>query len=179
MEEARARGISLWLMPGGAARRQLGELIERLAALLGRRPFPPHLTLLPGIEGGTPDRVLATARSLAAGLRPVTVRLVSVEGREEHFRCLIALAAADAPLRSAQAAAARAFGRQPDPDFLPHVSLVYGSFASETKRRLIEEVAPTARLAFPAARLHVWRTEGPVDDWREIGTFALGPGVGG
>jgi 2'-5' RNA ligase len=178
MEETRARGISLWLMPGDAARQRLGALIERLAARLGSRPFPPHLTLLAGVEGWSPGAVVATSRALAARLRPVTVRLESVEGREEHFRCVIALAAADDPLRSAHATAARAFGRQPDPEFLPHVSLVYGSLAPGTKRRLIEEVAPAARLAFPAARLHVWRTEGPVDDWREIGAFGFGPGAG-
>ena len=51
MKEARARGLSLWLMPEGAEGRRLAELIEGFAARLGTRPFPPHLTLLPGIEG--------------------------------------------------------------------------------------------------------------------------------
>jgi 2'-5' RNA ligase len=174
VQEPRARGISLWLMPGAVARRRLAALIERLAARLGTAPFPPHLTLLPGIEDG-PDEVLAAAGPLAAGLRPLTVRLESVEGREEPFRCLVALAAADEPLRAAHAAAARAFGRQPDPVFLPHVSLVYGSLAPETKSELIRDVASSAVLACEAARLHVWRTEGPVGDWREIGAFDLGP----
>ena len=176
MEEAQARGISLWLAPPGAARERLGSLIEGLAARLGTRPFPPHLTLLPGIEGRAEDAVLAKARALAARLRPLTIRLESVEGREEHFRCLIALAASDGPLRAAHEGAAGAFDRQPDPAFLPHVSLVYGSLAPETKRALILEAAPAARLAFEAARLHVWRTEGAVGDWREIGAFDFGPG---
>ncbi len=177
MEEARGRGISLWLMPGDTARQRLGALIEGLAARLGTRPFPPHLTLLPGIEGRPDGPVLAAARSLASGLQPLRVRLQSVEGREEHFRCLIALAAADEPLCAAHAAAARAFGLQPDPAFLPHVSLVYGSLAPETKRVLAQEAAPAAAVAFEAARLHVWRTEGPAGDWREIGAFGLGSGA--
>jgi len=177
MEEAQGRGISLWLIPGDVARQRLGALIEGLAARLGTRPFPPHLTLLPGIGGRAAGPVLAAARSLAAGLRPLTVRLESVEGREEHFRCLIALAVPDGPLCAAHAAAARAFGRPPDPAFLPHVSLVYGSIAPETKRALAQEAAPAAAVAFEAARLHVWRTEGPVGDWREIGAFGFGPGA--
>ena len=175
MEEARAAGISLWLMPRDAARAHLAALIEGLAARLGTRPFAPHLTLLPGIDGRVEDAVLALARSLAATLRPLTIRLESVDGREEHFRCVIALAAADRPLRAAHEAAARAFGRQPDPAFLPHVSLVYGSLASEAKRALIREVGSSAVIAFEAARLHVWRTEGPVEDWREGGAFDFGP----
>jgi len=176
VDETQGRGLSLWLMPGDAVRQRLAALIESLAARLGTSPFAPHLTLLPGIEGRPPDTVLEAARSLAAGLRPLTVRLESVESRQEHFRCLIALAAPDEPLRAAHSAAARAFGRQPDPAFLPHESLVYGSLAPETKRVLIREVGTSAALDFEAARLHVWRTEGPLEDWCEVGAFRLGPG---
>jgi 2'-5' RNA ligase len=174
MAEARARGVSLWLMPGDVVGQRLAALIEGLAARLGTRPFAPHLTLLAGLEGGASDAVLAVARSLAAGLRPLTVRLGSVEGRGEHFRCLIALAVPDEPLRAAHAAAARAFGREPDPSFLPHLSLVYGSLAPETKRALATEAAPVAAVSFEARHLHVWRTEGPVGDWRELGAFPFG-----
>jgi len=176
MEKGRARGVSLWLMPAGAVRQRLAALVESLAARLGTEPFAPHLTLLPAIEG-TPDAVLTASRVLAARLQPLTVRLESVESREEHFRCLIALAAADEPLRAAHAVAARAFGREPDPWFLAHLSLVYGSLAPEAKRALAMEAAPVAAVSFEAARLHVWRTEGPVGDWREIEAFPLGPGA--
>ena len=171
MDAGRARGVSLWLMPGEAVRPRLAALIEGLAARLGTDPFPPHLTLLPGIEGPAPSAVLAVARSVAAGLRPLTVRLVSVEGRDEHFRCLIALAASDEPLRAAHAAAARAFGREPDAAFLPHLSLVYGSLTPETKHTLTTDLAPATAVAFVAARLHVWRTDGPVGTWSEIESF--------
>lgn len=50
MDEPGARGVSLWLMPEGEAGRRLGALIDRLAARLGTPAFPPHVTLLPGIE---------------------------------------------------------------------------------------------------------------------------------
>jgi 2'-5' RNA ligase len=167
----RARGVSLWLMPGEAVRQRLAALIEGLAARLGTLPFPPHLTLLPGIEGRAQDDVLAAGESLAAELRPLTVRLLSVEGRDEHFRCLFARAEADEPLRAAHAAAARAFDREPDPAFLPHLSLVYGTLPPVARWGLAAEVAAAVTVSFAAGRLHVWRTEGPVGDWREIGTF--------
>jgi 2'-5' RNA ligase len=176
MVEARALGISLWLMPPEPARARLAALIEDLAARLGTRPFAPHLTLLPGIEGQAEQAVLAAAESLAARLRPLTIRLQSIEGGEEPFRCVMALAAADEPLGGAHDAAARAFGRQPDPEFLPHVSLVYGWLAPETKRALVREIGTSAALVFEASRLHVWRTEGPVQDWRVLGAFDLGRG---
>jgi 2'-5' RNA ligase len=173
MDEPRARGVSLWLMPEGEARDRLAALVARLAARLGTPPFPPHVTLLPGIEGLSEDDALVAGRALGATLRPFRVRLLGLEGRDEPFRCLFARAAADEPLLSAHSAAARAFGREPDPAFLPHLSLVYGTLPLEAKRSLAAEVAFEASVSFEAASLHAWRTEGPVEDWREIGVLGL------
>jgi 2'-5' RNA ligase len=162
-------------MPDGVARAQLAALIQGLAARLGTEPFEPHLTLLPGIEGREDD-VLRTAGRLASGLRPLRLALRSLEGRDEHFRCLIVLAEADEPLRAAHATAARAFGREPDPVFFPHLSLVYGTVAAERKAVLTTDLAADVTVSFEATRLHVWRTEGPVGDWRELGAFPFGLG---
>ncbi len=176
MDTGRARGLSLWLMPDGVAEVRLAALIEDLAGRLGTEAFPPHVTLLPGIEGPE-ERVLATTGRLASALRPFRVRLVAVEGRDELFRCLFARADADEPLCAAHAAAARAFGREPDPAFLPHLSLVYGTLAPEVKRALATELTAAAIVTFEVARLHAWRTDGPVGEWREIGALPFGGGV--
>ena len=173
MPEPHAHGVSLWLMPEGEVRDRLSALLDGLAARLGTTPFPPHLTLLPGIAGSTEGDVLAASRTLARGLQPLAVRLVEVEGGAEHFRCLFARATADAPLVSAHAASARAFGRTPDPAFLPHLSLVYGALEPDAKRQLAAALRGAVELAFEARRLHVWRTEGPPGDWQELGSFAF------
>ncbi len=170
--EPRARGVSLWLMPEGDARDRLARLIARLAARFSTPPFPPHVTLLPGIRGREDD-LLAVSAALAAGLRPFPVRLRGVDGRDEPFRCLFVPAMRDEPLVAAHAAASSAFGREPDPAFLPHLSLVYGRLPPETKWPLARELTSAVPGSIEAARLHVWRTEGPVGDWREVGTFPL------
>jgi hypothetical protein len=172
MDRARARGISLWLVPEGDTRLRLAALIDRLAARLGTEPLAPHVTLLPGLPGPE-DAVLGAASAVASRLPPLLVRLGGVEGHDEHFRCLFARAVVDGPLRAAHAAVARAFDREPDPAFLPHLSLVYGTLPPETKWPLAMELASAVPGSIEAARLHVWRTEGPVGDWRELGTFLL------
>jgi hypothetical protein len=173
VDTTRARGLSLWLMPDGAVGARLGALIAATAARLGTEPFAPHVTLLPGIDGPE-EVVLETARHVAAGLGPLRLSLRSVGGRDEHFRCVIALAVGGAPLRAAHAAAARAFGRPPDPAFLPHLSLVYGTLPPDVKSALIAELAAAVAVTFEAARLHAWRTHGPVGVWRELGSFPFG-----
>jgi 2'-5' RNA ligase len=146
-----------------------------LAERFSTSAFPPHLTLLPGIEGRAEDEVLWATRALAARLRPFPVRLEGVEGRDEPFRCLFVRAVPDEPLRIAHAVAARAFGRSPDPAFLPHLSLVYGTLPSRVKESLGAELGATAPVSFVAAALHVWSTEGPVGEWHELGVFGLAP----
>ena len=168
-----AAGISLWLMPEAEPREHLAALIARLAVRLSTPAFAPHVTLLAAIEGASPEDVLATARAMSASLRPFAVHLDGVEGRDKYFRCLFARAVPDAPLRAAHAAAARAFRRQPDPAFPPHLSLVYGELGAEDKRQLALELAGSLVTSFEADHLHVWRTQGAVSDWRELGVFAL------
>jgi 2'-5' RNA ligase len=174
MEEPRARGVSLWLMPAGPTRDRLAETIGRLAARLGTRPFAPHVTLLPGLPGPETG-VLERARELAAELEPVSIDLEGVSGHDAHFRCLF-FRVADAPaLRKAHERAARRFGREPDPAFEPHLSLVYGTLASDVKARLRAELAPDTPGGFLANRLHVWRTEGVVGEWHELEARGFGP----
>lgn len=161
-------------MPEGEPRDRLAEIISHLAERFSTTPFPPHVTLLPGIEGHADGEVLAASGALAAALRPFPVRLRGVEGGDEPFRCLFVVAALDEPLRAAHAAAARAFGRKSDPAYMPHLSLVYGALPARSRQEVAVELTDLVALSFAAARLHVWRTEGPVPDWTEIGVLPLG-----
>ena len=176
MEAPRAKGTSLWLMPEGAAHDRLAALIGRLATRFGTAPFAPHVTLLPGVPGPERD-VLETARTLAAELAPVPVGFSVLDGLEHHFRCLFLRVQASKALREAHARAATRFGREPEASFDPHLSLVYGTLDAQMKTELVRELATETTTRFDARRLRVWRTEGPVGEWRELGTLALGRGA--
>jgi 2'-5' RNA ligase len=175
--EPRARGLSLWLMPHGSVRDDLNALIARLAERLGTETFEPHVTLLPGVTG--PDaKTVDQARGLAAELRPLVLDPAELDGLDAHFRCLFVRMASSPNLRDAHARAARRFGREPDPSFDPHLSLVYGTVDDAAKAALKEELAVGATKPFEARRLHVWRTEGEVGGWREVAAFDLGSASG-
>jgi hypothetical protein len=173
MKGPRAKGFSLWLMPEGAPRERLAGWIDRLADRYGGERFPPHVTLLAG-AGGPSDDVFARAATLAARLARFVVRLDAVDGGEEHFRCLFARVTPSRPLLAAHEAAARAFARAREPGYLPHVSLLYGSLSPKQKQILAREIGSEVALRFQARRLHVWSTEGPVAEWRELDVLDLG-----
>ncbi|HSB62293.1 MAG TPA: 2'-5' RNA ligase family protein [Vicinamibacteria bacterium] len=171
--DARVCGVSLWLVPEGSAAERLSALIGELAARHGTPRFAPHLTLLP-LVGGAEDDVLERAARLAGELPPLEVRLLGPESRDEYFRRLFARAEATPALREAHARAAARFGRPPDPDFLPHVSLLYGRLAAAEVEGLRSALVGRVEGRFAAAHLHAWLTEGRVADWRPLARFALG-----
>jgi 2'-5' RNA ligase len=159
-------------MPEGAERDRLADLIGSLAGRFGTARFAPHVTLLPGVVG--PEReVLETTRALAAEIVPFPVELSGLDGTEAHFRCLFLRARPSPDLSDAHARAAGRFGRAPDLSFDPHLSLVYGSLAAPVKAELVRELAAETRTRFEARHLSVWRTVGPVGEWRSLRSFAL------
>jgi 2'-5' RNA ligase len=160
-------------MPEGAVREGLAALIDRLAARLGTAGFAPHVTLLPGLPGPEAE-VLDRARVLAAELPPLSLAFSSVDATSAHFRCLFLRVAASPPLGEAHARAAHHFGREPETPFDPHLSLVYGTVDAARKDELKRELPPLAPTSFEARRLHVWRTVGPVGEWRELAAVELG-----
>jgi 2'-5' RNA ligase len=169
----RAKGISLWLMPEGEEHDRLSALIDRLAARFGTVSFAPHVTLLAGLPG--PEReVLERAGVLAAEIGPLSLELSGVGGTEAHFRCLFLRAHPQRVLREAHGRAALRFGREPEPSFDPHLSLLYGRLEARAKAPLVQELAEETAARFDARRLHVWRTRGAVGEWRPLGSFAFG-----
>lgn len=173
--ERRAGGASLWLMPEGKMYERLAATIDRLAARLGTTPFRPHVTLLAGLQGPE-EELVEGARALAVELAPLHLAFSAIDGTERHFRCLFLRVADSDALRDAHSRAARRLGREADPSFEPHLSLVYGTLSVSLKGELARELAPEIGASFDARRLHVWRTDLTVEEWREVAAFDLSPG---
>lgn len=170
---ASGRKISLWLVPEGEAGARLRALIDRLALRHGTPAFEPHLTLLGGLEGPEAE-TRPPAGEVAARLRPFLVRLGALRHRDEYYRSLFAEAQKSPELLSARRAAEEAFGRAPDPHFLPHVSLLYGDVPASAKEALIAEIGPELRVTFRAEALFVVATDGEPADWRPVARQPLG-----
>lgn len=171
----RARGLSLWLVPEGAAAARLTGCIEGLAHARGTPGFAPHVTLLGGVLRPEPD-VRRACAALARTLRPLSIRLGPVEARDDYFRRVFVRVAETGPLRRARAAAGRTLGVV-DGDFMPHLSLVYGKLAGARMAAALREASAVSGRAFVARRLELWRTVGEVRQWRRAAGWPLRAGV--
>lgn len=167
------RRYSLWLLPPPAVRERFGALIARLSERLGTPRFAPHLTLAGGTFASA-EEPLARVAALAARRPPVLVRLGEAACTDAYFRCLFVRAERTPALDALHRAAAEALGEPPDPDFMPHLSLVYGDLARERKEAILAEIGRRFDVDFVADQLALYAPEGEPETWRPAGEFVLG-----
>lgn len=169
-----AVGTSLWLVPQeGEAARWLGDWINSLAERFGTPSFGPHLTLLGGLDGPEGE-ILRQSTVLARALPHLELRLSAIEGSDAYFRCVFARVESTAELVLARERALELFGRQGEPPFTPHISLMYGRLAPETKPPMIRALGEQLVGAVVSRQLQVMRTQGSPDRWQCLASLAIG-----
>ena len=163
---------SLWLMPKGEARQRLSEAILDLSGKYSTPAFEPHVTLAGSIVGPARE-VESKMKDLARRIPPFTVRLTTVDGLEEYFRCLFVRVAQTHPIMSANAAAREIFRLPRRPAFMPHLSLLYGSLPSKEKERIIASLGRQFELEFRAATLQLYLIKREPAAWQRVATCGL------
>ncbi|WP_437969744.1 2'-5' RNA ligase family protein [Sorangium sp. So ce260] len=170
---AQDRAFAVWLVPGGAPRARLAELIEALARETGGPPFAPHLTLTSGLRGDG-GALAAKLGSLEGALRPVELQARGPATGTSRHQCVFLDVAPTEPLAALRRAAQAALGAGETP-FRPHVSLVYGDLPAERRLALAADprVLGLGHDAWWAERLELWDVEGPEERWRCVDGVAL------
>lgn len=167
----RATGVSLWLMPAGAALEALAGVIREVSARSHGPVFEPHVTLVPGIQGDV-ERILQATARLAAQTAPVDVRLGSLGWKDEYFRCLFVEVRKDPELMALERNARELLGLPPEPAYFPHLSLLYADLDSDSKPGIAESVPPRLQ-GFSVQAIHVYKTHGAVSRWQRLASFGL------
>ncbi|GHO41965.1 2'-5' RNA ligase family protein [Ktedonospora formicarum] len=163
---------SLWLMPAGATAQKFSELITQLAQRYSSPQFPPHVTLIGSIEAQE-DEIVPKAKELASLLHPYHLQLANVDYTDLYYRTLVVRIEASEEVMSAYQRAKSLFPNVTKPEYMPHLSLLYGDFSVETKKEIISMIGESFTDTFEATTLYLYRTQGPVSDWQRIGAFPL------
>jgi len=168
----RSSHYSLWLMPMEAVRQRLATTILDLSREYGTPPFAPHVTLAGGIAGSVKETV-SKMRELARRIPPFTIRLDGIDGLQDYFRCLFVKVAATRPILSANEAAREVFGLERQPEFMPHLSLLYGHLPLSAKERIIASLARELVLDFKVRSLHLYLIKSEPMAWRHVASCGL------
>lgn len=166
-------GYSINILPSGEEYNRFESLILRLAEQYNTPVFAPHVTVL-GQATEDEEEAIAGMKKLVANQGPFTVTLEKVDFQDHFFRALFVLAEKTEPLLSLHEKAKKIFGKAADP-YMPHLSLLYGDFSSDLKKKIISEIGPLQKSTFEVKNLHLFCTEGEADEWYEVEEFPLLP----
>ena len=168
----KAKGYSLWLMPTGEVYEKLSSLIKSLAKKYYAPIFDPHITLI-GEVMQSEDDVLRRAEQLALKQNSFQITLNSVDYQDYYFRALFIRAEKTDLLQLLHDRAKEMFGMKDIPDYMPHLSIMYGNFPETVKAQIIKNIGRDQVAKFTVNSLHVFKTDGEVNVWRKIKEFPL------
>ena len=168
----KAPSYAIWLMPTGEVRHRLARKILELSRAYAGPVFAPHVTLASGIVGPGQE-VASEMADLAGQITPFAVRLTEVDCFDEYFRCLFVRVATTHPIMKANKVARAVFRLEMQPAFMPHLSLLYGSFPSSMKEGFIVSQDRHFDLEFKVRTLHLYLIKGEPAVWQRVGRFGL------
>jgi 2'-5' RNA ligase len=167
-----AIGYSIWLMPSADAYSRLLGLITQLSKDYGGPVFDPHVTLIGGVLGSNEEIVSKTLR-LASLLEPFTIELENLDYSDEFFTCLFIRVKQSEKMIGAYSRAQDVFRLPRDPQWMPHLSILYGDFSSGMKAKIIQRIGSEFALSFPVTTVQLILTEGGPEHWRRVRAFSL------
>jgi len=162
----------LWLLPPAPIQDRFASLIERLGRRFGTPQFIPHLTLVGSLHGSR-DEIVRKTTALAATLAPVPIRLAGCGWTDQHYRCFFMHAERGPELLAAHETACTKLGEQVESDFMPHLSLIYGTLPQEQKNQIVQTIGADFDIAFHADRIGLCHPDGTPEQWQLLHTFAL------
>ena len=166
-----ATGHSIWLMPEESSADEIRRAIKSLSLKYGAPDFEPHVTLIGNLQGPE-DAILHKTERLAEGLEPYQIVFSDFGYLTEYFRSLFAVVERSKEVMHAFNAATQIFGIEKS-DYMPHLSLLYGSIPEAEKKAVISSVGNGFYKAFTVNRLFLYSTSGAVEKWHKIGDFEI------
>jgi 2'-5' RNA ligase len=162
---------SVWLKPTGIVNRKFSQLISQLAERYSSPAFPPHVTLIGSIEAHE-EEIIGKAHELASLIQPYTIKLMNVDYTDDYYRALFVRVEPSAGVLAAYEQARKLFPSN-EASYMPHLSLLYGDFSVETKKKIIKKVGDRFTDEFEVNTLHLYLTEGDADSWHKVREFLL------
>jgi len=165
---------SIWIIPPNDVYHMLSNLIIRLAKQYSTPVFDPHITLL-GDIALPEDFVVSRTNELARKIRPFNVTLTTIGYLDDFFRSLFIEVAQTKELMEANWQARKLFKRGYDPEYFPHLSLMYGDIEPQVKERIIAEIGRYFNIKFSVASIHIALASSKIDpkEWRILTEFVL------
>ena len=160
---------SLWLMPSGSVYNKFENIIKDLADKYKAPKFKPHITLI----GGISDKdVFDKAELLSEKIKPFTIKIVKVSYMFDYYRCVLALAEKSFEIMDAARQARELFKEYNKREYIPHLSLLYGEFSEDIKKKIVYELGDV-KAEFPVKDIKLVTGGDIPEQWTVVKEYKL------
>ena len=167
----KSKGHSLWLVPTGETLNKFSAIIRGLAKEHNAPVFQPHITLLGDLLYPQEECIKRTEQ-VVSGQKPFIITLKEIDYQDFYFRTLFVKAEKTEPLQVLHNRAKELFNKQDIPEYMPHLSILYGIFPQSVKEKIIKEIGKDQLAQFELKSVHLVKG-GEVEDWYIVGEFPL------
>ncbi len=119
------------------------------------------------------EECIKLTKQVVSGQKPFTINMVDIGYEDFYFRTLFVRAEKTETLLILHNRSKEIF-KMDIPPYMPHLSLLYGTFPIETKKKIIKEIGRNQSTQFKIRSVHLIKG-GEVEDWRILGEFLLKP----
>lgn len=173
-KSGKTTGYHLFFEPTGPLAEELNRIIKNLSKEYGGPTFVPHITLLAEIPDRGEKEIKENTKRLAAVLKPVSIELDDVDTQDEYFKAFYMRIRGKEEVEASHAKALHIFSMADEQAYLPHLSLLYGDYDSARKWKTITDLGVPKGASFLADKLHLYKTDGGVESWYKVATYAIG-----
>lgn len=166
-------GYHLFLEPTGTGALEIASLMQVLSEQYGGPVYAPHVTLLSHIPAGDEESIITKAQTLAESFSPFTLSLGELDTEHTYFKAVYLHVREQEMMQRLHARACGIFSIPCDEDYAPHLSLLYGTYSHEQIEKILHTLEYPQNMSFQVDRIHLYQTEGTVDEWKKIQEFLL------
>ncbi len=158
---------SLWLEPSGGIAYKLQERIKKLSQKYNTPLFPPHVTLLGGLDSSQTELIPLT-NTLASSVKPFELKLTKAGYLNTFYQALFIHVQENYQLRELRKNACQLFDCSDRQDYMPHLSLLYGDLSQKEKEKILNVIGREFYIRFPVKNIVLMQTDETPDKWRKV-----------
>ncbi|KAK6932747.1 2',3'-cyclic-nucleotide 3'-phosphodiesterase [Dillenia turbinata] len=153
---------SVWALPPGNVKERLKKLMSGLRSEFGGPEFHPHITVV-GAISLTESDAIQKLKTSCDGLKAYTASVAKVATGTFFYQCVFLLLQTTPEVMEASARCTSHFGYKKSAPYVPHLSLLYGDFSDEEKKKAQQKAEALdesiSSLSFPITHLALFETD--------------------
>lgn len=162
---------TIWILPPPSLKKDLQEIIVKLAKKFKSPIFEPHMTLLGDIEIDE-ESMIEKAKTLASKTQPFSLELGEISFSTTYFQSVFVRVKSTAKLMEANLIAKGIFGKENNV-FMPHMSLLYGDQEMELREIISQEIKLPINIKFKVEKIVVVPSTKNPKDWKHLAEVSL------